>query len=237
MVCLDILAIIPARRGSKRLAMKNTLPLKGKPLIQWTIDAAIDSGVIDLIVVTSDDEKVLSIAKENKIETISRPANLATDSASTYDVIIHALDVLKKKDIVTKRIMLLQPTSPLRTASDIRNSVRKMDDWGYNSIISVCEAEHSPLWSNVIDEDGRMDNFLPKDLINIRSQDLKKYYRLNGALYLAHTILYRKNSGFFMEKSCAYIMPQERSVDIDSKLDFILCNAILEAGLIGDDIS
>lgn len=217
---IDIVAIVPARAGSKRLPRKNVLPLGNKPLIQWTLDAAKASGVIDLIVVTSDDTEVLSIAEKSAVKTIVRPEHLATDTSTTIDVILHTLEALRSENIYPKRVMLLQPTSPLRTAEDIKGAVKKMESTNAASVISVCTTEHSPLWCNTLDDNGCMDNFLPPEIINKRSQDLPIYYRLNGAIYLILTEKLITKKSFFTIKSFAFLMKRENSVDIDNIFDF-----------------
>lgn len=217
---IDIVAIVPARAGSKRLPRKNVLPLGNKPLIQWTLDAAKASGVIDLIVVTSDDTEVLSIAEKSAVKTIVRPEHLATDTSTTIDVILHTLEALRSENIYPKRVMLLQPTSPLRTAEDIKSAVKKMELTNAASVISVCATEHSPLWCNTLDDNGCMDNFLPPEIINKRSQDLPTYYRLNGAIYLIFTEKLIAKKSFFTINSFAFVMDREHSVDIDNIFDF-----------------
>lgn len=220
---VDILAVVPARAGSKRLPGKNLLDLHGKPLIRWTLEAALESQVIDLLVVSSDDDAILSEGERLGLPTVRRPENLASDTATTFDVLVHTLEFLAKEGVRPARLMLLQPTSPLRTAQDIREAVRCMDDTKAESVVSVCQCEHSPLWSNTLDPDGRMDNFLRPEVLNQRSQDLAIYYRLNGAIYIAATEKFIEKQGFFMTNSRAHIMPTNSSVDIDTIMDFELC--------------
>lgn len=225
---LDILAIVPARAGSKRLPGKNLLDLHGKPLIRWTLEAALQSNVVDRLVVSSDDDKILAEGKRLGLQTLRRPDYLASDNAATLDVLLHILDTLAKENVRPARVMLLQPTSPLRTAEDISQAVRKMSETGTESIISVCQCEHSPLWSNILGFDGAMDEFLRPEILNQRSQDLPVYYRLNGAIYLAKTDSFLRSRGFFMSNSQALIMPVERSIDIDTYLDFRMCECFFE---------
>jgi CMP-N,N'-diacetyllegionaminic acid synthase len=225
---MDILAIVPARAGSKRLPGKNTLELQGKPLVCWTLDAAHESRVIDLLVVSSDDEEVLAHAERLGARSLRRPADLAQDTSTTYDVLLHALQSLELEGLRPARIMLLQPTSPLRDAADIRAAVSRMNETQAKSVVSVCPCEHSPLWSNTLGAQGQMDDFLSPELLNQRSQDLPLYYRLNGAVYIADTQCFIEQKGFFMSNSMAYVMPAEKSVDIDTIIDFKLCQIILE---------
>lgn len=225
---LDILAIVPARAGSKRLPGKNTLKLQGKPLICWTLEAAQESQVIDLLVVSSDDEEVLAHADRLGARSLRRPASLAQDTSTTYDVLVHTLESLAREGLRPARIMLLQPTSPLRDADDIKAAVSRMNETQAKSVVSVCPCEHSPLWANTLGAQGQMDGFLSPALLNQRSQELPSYYRLNGAVYIADTQRFIEQKGFFMSDSMAYIMPTEKSVDIDTIIDFKLCQIILE---------
>ncbi|MDR8385175.1 MULTISPECIES: cytidylyltransferase domain-containing protein [Pseudomonas] len=224
---LDLLVIVPARGGSKRLPGKNLLKMQGKPLIRWTLEAALESQVGDLMVVNSDDDAILEEGKKLGIRTLKRPAYLAADTSSTYDVLVDTLEVLAKENIRPKKIMLLQPTSPLRNAENIRAAVQLMDETQASSIISVCPCEHSPLWSNVLGPKGSMADFLRPELLNQRSQDLPVYYRLNGSIYLANTEDFLREKGFFMADSVAYIMKTEQSIDIDTYLDFKVCEALM----------
>lgn len=221
------LAVVLARAGSKRLPAKNLLPLLGKPLIRWTLEAALESQVIDTLVISSDDEAILAEGRRLGIRTVQRPAHLASDTATTFDALVHTLEILAVDGVRPAKLMLLQPTSPLRGAQDIRDAVRCMDETGADSVVSVCPCEHSPLWSNTLGAEGQMDGFLRPEVLNRRSQDLPNYYRLNGAIYLARTDKFMSERGFFMPNSRAHIMPAERSVDIDTYIDFKLCELVL----------
>jgi len=224
---LDIIAIVPARGGSKRLPRKNVLPLGGKPLIQWTLDAAKASKVIDRIVVTTDDDAVLEIADQSQVEAIRRPDELASDTATTVDTVLHALDSLAERGITARRMLLLQPTSPLRGAGDIRAAVERMNATGANSVISVCEVEHPPLWCNTIPRDGSLDDFMKPGTEGRRSQDLPTFYRLNGAIYLVEMGEFRRHESFLVAPSFSIIMSREASVDIDDGYDLLIAEASL----------
>lgn len=224
---VDILAVVPARAGSKRLPGKNLLDLCGKPLIRWTLEAALESKMIDSLVISSDDDAILAEGERLGLRTIRRPEYLASDTATTFDVLVHTLEHLAEEGVKPARLMLLQPTSPLREAQDIREAVQCMDDTDADSIVSVCPCEHSPLWSNTLGPEGRMDDFLRPELLNQRSQDLPVYFRLNGAIYMAKTEGFLKARGFFMPNSRAHIMPADKSVDIDTYIDFKQCEFFL----------
>ncbi|MGE4444807.1 MAG: acylneuraminate cytidylyltransferase family protein, partial [Candidatus Altimarinota bacterium] len=213
------LAIIPARGGSKRLPRKNILDLCGKPLISYSIEAGLKSKYISKVVVTSDDNEILTISKEYGAVTINRPEYLANDTATTFDALEHTINSLEKYDY----IVLLQPTSPLRNEKHIDEAIALLNEKDANAVISVCETEHSPLWCNTLDEELNMSNFLSKEILNKRSQDLPKYYRINGAIYICKTEELLKNKGFFLkDKVFAYIMDKKDSVDIDEEIDFKL---------------
>ena len=170
------LAIIPARGGSKRLPRKNVEDLCGKPLIAWSIEAGLKSKYIDKVVVSSDDEEILNTASKLRIDTIKRPDILASDTATSFDVIKHVLSISKNYDYV----VLLQPTSPLRNNTHIDKAIKLLDQKNADAIISVCEMDHSPLWSNTLQEDGALDTFLRDNVSDKRSQELEKYCRVNG---------------------------------------------------------
>ena len=217
------IAIIPARGGSKRLPNKNILDLGGKPLIAWSIEAALNSNFIDKVVVTTDCEKIAEISRKYGAEVpFIRPDHLSTDTASSNDVINH---VLAHYENQFDSFLLLQPTSPLRNESDIQNAFNLKKK--YASVVSVCEAEHSPLWCNTLPVDFSMANFIHENVKNVRSQDLPTYYRINGAIYLTDVDYFVTNNGFISSNTVAYIMPQERSIDIDTLLDFKICNILL----------
>ncbi|HEY0031070.1 MAG TPA: acylneuraminate cytidylyltransferase family protein, partial [Bacteroidia bacterium] len=148
---MKILYIIPARGGSKGLPGKNTRLLGKDPMIAHTILAAQNSAFKGTVLVTTDDEAIAAIAIKYKAEVpFVRPDNLATDTAGTMDVIFHAINFYKEKNILFDLIVLLQPTSPLRTAEDIDNAMRLMTEKNAGAVVSVCEAEHHPLWSNTL---------------------------------------------------------------------------------------
>lgn len=225
------LAIIPARGGSKRLPGKNVRPIAGKPMIVWSIEAALKCKYIDMLLVTSDDQEILDLAHDHGAECLQRPLYLSTDEAGTADVIMHAVDSLSRK---YDYIVLMQPTSPLRTAAHVEEAIEELVRKSSDSIVSVTKTEHSPLWSNVLPSDGSMKEFLRKDIVGKRSQDLDTYYRLNGALYIIETKKFLATKSLFSEKSYAYVMPEEVSVDIDTIYDFIYAEAIIKHHLSSD---
>ncbi|MDK2821914.1 MAG: hypothetical protein PWP31_1879 [Clostridia bacterium] len=227
-----VLAIIPARGGSKRLPEKNLLNLAGKPLISWTIEAAKESKYIDKIVVSSDDEKILDVAERYNVYVIKRPEELATDSAKTIDVVKHAISILEKN---FQYVLLLQPTSPLRKSRQIDEAFELLIKKDADAVISVSPVDHPVQWCNALPEDLSMKNFLNSEVMDKRSQDLPVYYRLNGAIYIAKTEkLIQQNSFFLKDNVFAYIMDRESSIDIDDWIDFRLAEVLIERGRVNE---
>ena len=226
----SLLAIIPARGGSKGFPGKNIKKLCGKPLIAWSIEQAKSCDNIDRIVISTDDESIANVAKQYGTEVpFMRPAELATDTASTVDVIFHVFDWYKKyEDFEPEYILLLQPTSPLRAVTDIKGAIQTLKDKDARAVVSVCETDHHPWWSNILPEDSNMKDFLRPDILNKRRQELPVFYRLNGALYLTDSEYLLTHNGFIGPKTFAYKMPKTRSVDIDSAIDFKLAELLLE---------
>lgn len=211
------LAIIPARGGSKRLPRKNILDLAGRPLITWTIDAGLNSQYIDKTIVTSDNDEILDISSKLGCNTIKRPAELASDTATTFDAIKHTIDSHKRYDY----IILLQPTSPMRTWKHIDKAIEFLDQKNADAVVSVCEMDHSPLWSNILPADDAMDNFIKDEINNKRSQDLEIFYRINGAIYICKTDRLLEEESFFIKDNIfAYCMDRICSIDIDEEFDF-----------------
>lgn len=219
------LAIIPARGGSKRLPNKNILDLNGKPLISYSIEAGLQSKYIDKVIVSSDNDKILKISKEFGADTIQRPNELSSDSSTSFDAINHTIDNNQKYDY----ILLLQPTSPLRNSEHIDKAIELLNIKNANAVISICELDHSPLWSNTLNKDLSMKGFLSNEVLNKRSQDLEPYYRLNGAIYLCNTeILLKEKSFFIKDKIFAYRMEKNVSIDIDEEVDFNIAECLMK---------
>jgi len=224
---VSLLGFIPARAGSKGVPGKNIRPLAGKPLIVHTIQAAKESGIFDRLVVSTDGEEIAGIAREAGAEVpFLRPPELATDEARGIDVLHHALKWFEERGAKFDCVMCLQPTSPLRSAADIVAAVDLLLARNADAIVSVCHAEHHPWWTNVLPEDGCMKDFL-KPGIPANRQDLPAYYRLNGAIYLARWDFIRNRDSWLGPRTYAYIMPQERSVDIDEEIDFKIAEVLL----------
>ncbi len=223
-----ILALIPARGGSKGLPGKNIRTLHGKPLIAWSIEAAKKSKYVDRTIVSTDSSEIAAIAEEYGGELpFKRPAELAADNSTGIDVCLHAMEWLSEKNDIYDLLLILQPTSPLRTTSDIDAAIATLDAKQAKALVSVCETDHHPWWSNQLPKDGNMKNFLRPEVLNKNRQELPTYYRLNGAIYLIETKLIKKTRSFYGPETFAYVMPTERSIDIDTLSDFHLAEAYL----------
>ena len=221
-----ILAIIPARKGSKGIPSKNTKLIFNKPLISWTIESAQKSKYINKIIVSTDCQKVKAIAESYNINVPKlRPYSLSTDTASSDDVIKHELNERKNFDIVC----MLQPTSPLRDFKDIDSAFEEFLKLDANALVSVCKDQHSPYWSFEING-LYLKTLFPDKKINKRRQELTETYKLNGAIYIARIDFYKKNSSFLSDKTIPYIMPFIKSIDIDTHEDFDIAEKRLAEG-------
>ena len=226
-----ILGLIPARGGSKGLPRKNIKQLLGKLLIAWTIEQALESKYLDRVIVSTEDKEIAEVSKKYGAEVpFIRPKELAMDNAKGIDVVLHAIDWLKKNDKQKQYdlLMLLQPTSPLRATEDIDKTIELLFLKEAKAIVSVCEVDHHPLWTNTLPEDGCMKDFIRKEIMNKNRQELPFYYRLNGAIYLAYCKYITEQKSFIGEKTFAYKMVRGRSIDIDDEIDFELAEILIK---------
>ena len=225
------LAIVPARGGSKRLPRKNILDLNGKPLIAWSIESGLKSRYIDEVMATTDDNEIVEVSKKYGANVpFKRPGELANDHTTRSEVIRHAIEFYQ--DELGEKfdyLVLLQPTSPLRSEKDIDNAIEFMFEKRADAVVSVCELEHPIHWSGILPDDKNMSKFLDNVATKSRSQDLKKYYRLNGAIYICDVQKFLKEGCVFLKENIfAFEMSQEKSVDIDTRLDFKISKALIE---------
>jgi len=224
-----VAAIIPARAGSKGVKNKNIRLLNGKPLIEYTLDAALSTTSIDQIVVSTNFEPVMDIVDRHpNVSLYRRPEGLATDTATRDDVFIDAVEYLRKKHGEFNYYIYLQPTSPLRVSEDIENALSIAIERDALSVVSVCECDHTPLWSNVLPENHSLENFISREILIKNRQELPTYYRLNGAIYLVEGRMAASGCiDLFGPRSLAYIMPRERSIDIDTEVDLLFTELII----------
>lgn len=223
------LAIIPARSGSKGLKDKNIKKLSGKPLMAYTIESAIKSKQFDVVHVSTDSDKYASIAKEYGADVpFLRKTELSSDTSVIWDTVKEVLNDYKKLGKEFDTVMLLQPTSPLREEGDIAACFERLQKKeSIEAIVSVCEMEHSPLLCNQLDSSYSMKNFIKKEVAMYPRQNLPKYYRINGAIYLLRIDVLEKYNTLYDSEIYAYIMEQKKSIDIDSILDFKIAEQII----------
>lgn len=227
-----LLAVIPARAGSKRLPGKNIRHLAGLPLIAWTIRTAIDAGVFDKLLVSTDNEEIAEVAvRYGASVPWLRPAELSTDTASSVDVVLHTLSACEAAGEAADSVMLLQPTSPFRSVETVRRAVELHRKAGSPPVVTVCSAKAHPAWCFRIDHGGRLHGYAGDGTLPARSQDLPPVYQLNGSVYLATANDLRNERSFLCSRTRALVVTQpEESIDIDDAWDWRLAECIA-AGL------
>jgi CMP-N,N'-diacetyllegionaminic acid synthase len=218
-----ILAIIPARGGSKGIPKKNIKLLKDKPLIAWTIEEAKKSRFLDKIIVSTDDEEIMKVSKKWGAEVpFLRPSELAQDDTPGIAPVLHALEYFSDYEYV----VVLQPTSPLRLAEDIDNAIYLCEKNKSNFCVSVTESKIIPDWMFRINNQGVLEPLNSRE-IPYQRQKVKQTYVLNGAVYVGRKEALIKNQSFLTPETIPYIMPNNRSIDIDDIIDFEYCEYIL----------
>ena len=218
-----VLALIPARGQSKGIPRKNIRPIAGKPLIAWTIEAALACRGVAAVVVSTEDDEIAEVARVAGAATpFRRPDELATDEAPGIGPVLHALHALPQYDAV----MLLQPTSPLRNTGDIDGILDMVKTTGASSVVSVCEVGDHPAWMFSRSEDGRLEPFL-SDQRPTRRQDMTDLFTLNGAMYFATRDRVLVKEALVTEDTLSYVMPVERSIDIDTPFDWCVAEMLL----------
>lgn len=221
----SVLAIVTARGGSKGIPGKNIMEIAGRPLIQWSIDAAHASRYVDRLILSSDDAAIIEVARKGGCEVpFVRDASLATDEASSIDVLVDALQRVSGHHIV----VLLQPTSPLRTAADVDGTIARLMESKASACVTVREAEEHPYWTFRFGADGRLERFAePDGGMPQRRQDLPQAWCLNGAVYAAHVDWFLRNRTFLSAETVGFPMPAERSLDVDTFEDIEKLNLLL----------
>jgi len=217
-----ILALVPARRGSKGIPDKNIKMLNGKPLIAYSIEVAKKSKYIDAIIVSTDSKEIAEISQKYGAEVpFIRPKELSTDSAKSINVILHAMNCIENN--VNKKcdyLILLQSTSPFRDSTDIDESIEEIINKEKDALVSVCEVSENPYWMEVIDEEGNLKYFIEGEEKYDRRQELPKIYIFNGAIYIAKWEVLKKDKSFYERECLPFVMSKEKSLDIDTPLDF-----------------
>ncbi|MBN1762919.1 MAG: acylneuraminate cytidylyltransferase family protein [Methanomicrobia archaeon] len=228
-----IIAIIPARGGSKGLPRKNIKPLLGKPLIAWTIEQAKKSKYIDKVIVSTEDEEIAEISKEYGAEvSFLRPKELARDDSPTIEVILHAINWFEKRDEYFDLVVLLEPTSPLRDVEDIDNCVKMLvNNPKAKAIVGIAKLESShPEFNVVINDMGFIRK--PDGTSNfkfLRRQELEEVYFFEGSIYISKIEALKKNRTFYHELTLAYVVQKYKSLEVDELSDFICIEALMKA--------
>lgn len=222
---LEVFAVIPARGGSKRVQKKNVREIGGKPLIAHAIEQASEAESIDETIVSTDDDKIAATAKEyGGTVPFERPAELATDEAKSPPVIKHALDWIESTGESPSIVVMLQVTTPLRTAEDIDRAIDELrSNPEAGSVVSITEFDVPPYWAIEYDENGTLSEHFNRGVLWTddipRSQDFETLYYPNGAVFAARTDVFKDETSFYTENTVGYEMPPERSIDIDEPFD------------------
>lgn len=227
-----ILGLIPARGGSKGLVGKNIIDIAGKPLIAWTIECAQDSQYLDNLIVSTDDNEIARVCRMcNAQVPFLRPSLLASDTATSVDVVIHAVDWLKDNGLEYDYICLLEPTSPLREPHDIDDAIQQLiDKPDAEAIVGIALLESAHPEFNVVMNDQR---FISKyetgqNIKSFRRQDLVPVYFFEGTIYISKISSLRKKLGFYHDKTMGYVVPRYKSIEIDDRYDLIMAEALLK---------
>jgi CMP-N,N'-diacetyllegionaminic acid synthase len=223
-----ILAVITARSSSKRVPRKNIRLLGGKPLIAWTIDEILHSEECIRVIVSTDDPEIASVSRELGAEVpFLRPADLASDTATSFSVVLHAIKWLEQNEgYYPELILLLQPTSPLRSSKDIDNALQIQEMSDADAVVSVTRNEKPLQLLRNIDESGMLTNPVFAD--TIAQPQNKESYLINGAIFLIKTGVFIREKTFYPKQTKAYIMPSERSLDIDTEMDFLIGDLLMK---------
>jgi CMP-N,N'-diacetyllegionaminic acid synthase len=220
-----VLAVIPARGGSKGIPHKNIVDLAGKPLIAWTIETAQKSQYIDRLILSSEDERIMQVARLWGCEVpFKRPDGLAQDNTPGIEPVLHAIRNVPGYDYV----VLLQPTSPLRSTEDIDSCIRNCAEKKAKACVSVTEPDQSPYWMYRINSQGCLQPVMADEPSIYRRQDLPAVYALNGAVYVADSQWLLKEKSFLTEQTVTYKMPRQRSADIDDSMDLLFIRFLLQ---------
>ena len=225
----NIVALIPARGGSKGVPRKNIRNLLGKPLIAYSIIQCQRSLYIDRVIVSTEDDEIAKVARDFDAEVpFIRPSTLATDNAKGLEVVFHAVNWFRERAQQVDIIVVLPPTSPLRLTADIDNAIELFFEKSADAVVSVCLAEKNLYWSNILPDDGCMKDFVSNNAFNKNRQEFQKIFSLNGSIYVANANFLLSQKTYYSEKSYAYIMPPERSIDIDTEIDFQLAEYLMQ---------
>lgn len=226
---MSVLGLIPAKGGSTRLRRKNVLALGGRPLLAWAGDAARASGVLDRVVVSTEDEEIAAMARSLGLETpFMRPNHLARDPAGVVDVALHALQTLREQGSEYRTLVIMLPTCPFRSAEDIRAAFALFCEKQARFLMSVSRYEHTPFAAMRLDQEGELHPYFP-EYIGRKSQEMPAAYRANGAIHVLDVASFERARSYYAEPLVGYEMPWERSIDIDTEHDLRFAESLLGA--------
>jgi len=216
-----MLAIIPARGGSKGLPGKNIRPLCGKPLIAYSIEAALNSEKVSRVILSTDSEEIAEVGKQYGAEVpFLRPPELATDEALAIDNYVYTVERLNEMGADIQELVVLLPTAPLRNSGDVDKAIEIFENKEADSVVSYYPAHHPIEWYQVLDENGVLRPAIPQDDFTSNRQQARECYLPNGAIYVFRFSLLKNENKYYSDKSYPYLMAQECSIDIDRIEDF-----------------
>ncbi len=227
-----VLAVIPARGGSKGLTKKNLRSLCGKPLVSWAISAATDNKYVDRTIISTDDKKIAKVAESFGAEIpFIRPTDIAGDDASSMDVVLHAVNELEEKGDFFSYVVMLEPTSPMTEPNDINKALFKLhssrDVADAIVGVSLVEATH-PEFDIQLDVNNLIKPYMAKNFTNLpRRQDIEDIYFLEGSLYISTVSDFKNNKSFYHSRTLGYVVPRWKSIEIDDYLDLIIAETII----------
>lgn len=226
-----VLAVVPARGGSKGLPRKNVLPFAGKPLIGWSIEQAKASALVDSVTVSTDDDEIASVARHFGAEVpFIRPPELATDAASSIDVLLHTVDAMDKKGVHAGIVVLVEPTSPLRETIDLDGALRKLVGTpDAESIVGVAAVEAMHPAFLIRERDGFLEPYLGKPATGVQRQQLERLLYLEGSVYAAYTESLRRRRTFYHERAIGWPVSRYKALEVDEMCDLIVGEALMLA--------
>ena len=226
------MAIIPARGGSKGLPDKNILPLADKPLIVWSIEAARESKYIDKCIVSTDDDKISNIVKKFGGDVpFKRPAHLATDESTTFDVLEHGINFFKNQSVEFDYLVLLEPTSPLRDSNDIDEAIMILHEKRNiaDSIVGVSKVEAThPVFDVSINKAGLIQPYIGESFKVLRRQEIEELYFFEGSVYVSDIQVLLKEKGFYHDRTLPFVVPRWKSLEIDEIIDLLMAETVIK---------
>jgi CMP-N-acetylneuraminic acid synthetase len=225
---MSVVAVIPARGGSKGIPRKNLEPLAGKPLIAWTIEAALEARTLDRVLVSTDDAAIAAAAERHGAEVpFLRPAPLGEDGVHAIHVMLHAVDWLERTGELPEAVVMLLPTSPLRSSADIDAAVKTFRAGDGAPVVAVYASDKTAISLRWVVE-GRLTPILPLPDPNVQRQDAQQLYAVNGAIYVAEPARLRREGTFHAPDAIGLEMPRLRSIDVNTREDLLLAEFLLD---------